>query len=267
MTLEKEILGGSHLVFGAKEISKGCTLFSNFSYLLYGEMSRGRDPKAKEIFLHNKDIPNYEMQLMHTDLPLLPIEVLNEHTEYYQVPKGEMPIYEGIIGDLHDVDIKKEAQLAVAVKNIAIVQSKRIPVGCFELDPKPGVKGIIGLLIRCCDMKKSIEFWEKLGFNPLWQGNDFAYIKLKSLLSRRFIYIFFLATAKSSVEMFLNQEGIVCLSFFCKNADRLNRLFRDQGIVVGDCYDFRPFNQLLRIFFMKGPSGELYEFLSVIDKK
>jgi len=66
---------------------------------------------------------------------------------------------------------------------------------------------------------------------------------------------------------YLDGSGIVCLSFFCRDADRLRLRLKEAGYFVGDCFNLAPFQNPLRIFFARNVSGEIYEFLSVVRKR
>lgn len=129
---------------------------------------------------------------------------------------------------------------------------------CFNLQLDP-----LKLFVHTSSLEKTLPFWESLGFQPDRIEPGIAYLKIGGVLPSQRLEVGFVADRKESSKDYLNQKGIVCLSFLCQDVSRVRAVLKEKEYFVSDCFFLKPFETAFQIFFARNESGEIYEFLSI----
>jgi hypothetical protein len=108
---------------------------------------------------------------------------------------------------------------------------------------------------------EALKLWEFLGQIPNVE-DDWAKIHIKKTLVGQSLSLYFVAQTNQRPRTWLNQQGIVCISLLCNDAEQFCSELKMQNFEVGACFELQPFDRKLKIFFMRNCTGEIYEFLS-----
>jgi hypothetical protein len=127
--------------------------------------------------------------------------------------------------------------------------------------------GVGALVLHCRSEGETLRLWRVLGVEPERVDDGMLQLRMRGIRSSQRLYVYLRADLREEGAGYLNAGGVVCLSFFCKNADHLREGLIREGYDVGECFDLAPFEAPLRIFFMRNASGEIYEFLSVASRR
>ena len=111
--------------------------------------------------------------------------------------------------------------------------------------------------------EETLPLWRLLGVEPERAAGGLTRLSVRGIRSSQRLHVYLRADRSAPGVAHLNDGGVVCLSFFCRDADRLRDALASAGYDAGECFDIQPFEAPLRIFFMRNASGEIYEFLSV----
>lgn len=253
----RQILGISHIVLGVKDFQEGEEFVSKYGYLQYGEKTTLLNPTAKSPFLRGTAEQSCSLKLMTGLSKTPPIELLCESV-YHQI---DNQVFEAILGNEKDKGPQEMLEVFKQKEPANQYGFREIKSGSAEKS------GIMAALVHCNSLSNDLVLWELLGLKPFLIDKNTAYVKIKSLMSDFHTILYFVADSLKKTKMYLNQGGIVCLSFLCKDSDSLREALKDNGYFTGDCFTFTPFKQPLRIFFARNTSGEIYEFISTAGDK
>lgn len=248
------ILGVSHVVVGVADLDAAQRFLNSIGYFLHGSVDAEANDVAKSPFVSGPLAPTFAMRLMVGPSGYAPLELLHEH----RADPGS-----------RKVDARFEAVLGSWAGECA-------PDAFDHLDSTPapfsglrqrfdggGPAGVGGLVMRCRDLGACLPLWETLGIPHVAITPRIARINIRGALPSNRLTLYAIADGVERAAGYLDRDGVVCLSLWCSDADRLHAELRARGYVPGDCFTAAPMGRDLRVFFMRNASGEVYEFISL----
>lgn len=115
--------------------------------------------------------------------------------------------------------------------------------------------------IKTFDLKNSEKFWKSLGFFNT-ENDSKTILQFNSILTNK-NYFIHLENIKSKKKYKLDDIGFNCLAFICNDVETESRRIAQQGFYVTNIEKFMVNGKNLKIFFSRGPSNEIVEFISV----
>lgn len=245
--LARELVGVSHLVISLRDPAASQPVLAALGYTEHGANDRCPNPPEKAPFLAEPLSRTCSMRLMVPANGSPAIEVLASAEgaalqTHFEVVLSEQP---GAEAD----DIRAEREVVVP--------------GLTRARGREGKLGTGALLIHVDDLDAGLRLWRALGYADEPVADRTRKVAIRGLRASNRLDLYFVADRGKSEMGRLDAVGIVCLSLFCRDADRLRDALRERGYAVGECFTLAPFGTALRIFFMRNETGEIYEFLSV----
>ena len=121
-------------------------------------------------------------------------------------------------------------------------------------DPPPGLHGfhrsrtlrraggVGALVLHCRSTAESLSLWHVLGVREEALDDGLARVTVRGFRVNNRLNVYLLADRTEAGVGHLNDGGIVCLSFFCKDADRLRARLAAEGFEAGECFTLSPFD-------------------------
>lgn len=218
------ILGISHLVVSSQNIDATVAGLSRQGYTINGARDDMPNMEPKQAFISN-DMPRT------TTVRLL-------------VSNGKSPAVEVVRENGPD-----NQELAVGTPP-------------FSAADKPATDPHI-VTVRTPDPLLSLSMWRTIGIQPTEAADGTNNIFFQGGFTTPAFQLSFIHDPEMVAgPRWLNQDGMVCVSFLCRDVDALNTLLEDKGYEVSPCFDLTPFDRSFRLFFVRNKSGEIYEFLT-----
>ena len=250
-----ELLGVSHLVLSVPEPSTSGPVLEALGYGEHEANENCPNPREKAPFLSGPLLDTCAMRLMVPANGSPAIEVLCGAKTSLAPPH-----FEGVLSEQPGAS-PGDARNALAGKHEAVLPGLSRPPGA------EGERGIGALLIHVDALETALPLWRALGYAEEEFDSRVRKIAVRGLRASNRLDLYFVED-REKVEMgHLDAAGVVCLSLFCRNADRLRATLSERGYEVGGCFTLTPFGTALRIFFMRNTTGEIYEFLSIANSR
>ena len=259
-----EILGVSHLVLGVRELCAAELFLACHGYSKHDEIVSGLNPPEKSPFLFGPTARTFAMKLMVSKTGSSPIELLRENTEEVHEAAECVPNFEVVLAANHGQETQEHLAPRECENTVPFAGFRVVKSGLLLTGSRLPLKEKMALLVHCQELDLALSLWRTLGYETNALGSDIAHIKIRGGMSTNHLDLYFIANRPHPSTTYLNSAGIVCLSLFCQNADRLQSALSEYGYFTGECFTLNPFGRPFRIFFARNASGELYEFLSVI---
>ena len=240
-----EILGVSHLVLSVDEMAEATGRFEEIGYREHGSNEVCPNPPEKAPFIDGPIAASVALKLLVVDKGLPAIELIREPRRSSR-PAAFEPL-------LSTKPLAHSGDEAAGGHRGAIARSLS----------GAGDPATAALILHCPSWDETLPLWRALGFDEETIDEQTVHVVVPSLRRGNELNVYLVRDREESTACHLNDGGFVCLSLFCKDADRLRSELADAGHDVGECFDLDPFGSSLRIFFMRNRSGEIYEFLSV----
>jgi hypothetical protein len=255
-----EILGVSHLVLGTKEMVTAEQFLARYGHSKYGEMEVVPNPPEKAPFVAGTLSRTFDMKLMVSPAGGPPVELLVENNERGRQDTEEPQDFEAVLAAKGDLEPQELLE--------SLGRERSVPfVGFREVGSDPRFRGIAALLVHCQGLDVALPLWRALGYEAIPLGSGVANINIRGAMPTNRLNVYFVVDKSRSEIGYLNRPGIVCLSLFCRDSDRLRSLLSERGFFVGECFTLEPFGHTFRTFFVRNTNGEIYEFLSVVREK
>ena len=250
-----ELLGVSHLVLSVSEPSTSEPVLEALGYGEHEANESCQNPREKAPFLSGPLHDTCAMRLMVPANGSPAIEVLrgskaSAAQSHFEVVLSERP--------------------GAEPEEIRNVLSEDREVVVPGLSRPRGVEGKLGtgaLLIHVDAFEAALSLWRTLGCAEQPFDSSMRKIAIRGLRASNRLDLYFVDDREKAEAGQLDGIGVVCLSLFCRDADRLRATLFDRGYEVGDCFTLTPFGTSLRIFFMRNTTGEIYEFLSIANSR
>jgi len=245
--LARELLGVSHLVLSLRDPAASRSVLDALGYTEHGANDRCPNPREKAPFLAGPLSETCSMGLMVPANGSPAIEVLASAEGAALQTHFEVVLSEQPGAEVEDIRAERE----VVVPGLARPRGRE------------GKLGTGALLIHVDDLDAALRLWRVLGYADEPFADRTRKVAVRGLRASNRLDLYFVADRDKSEEGRLDAVGIVCLSLFCRDADRLRDALQERGYAVGECFTLAPFGTALRVFFMRNETGEIYEFLSV----
>jgi hypothetical protein len=120
------------------------------------------------------------------------------------------------------------------------------------------------LVLEVDDLEKSVDFWGYLGFKAVSFGADIARMEFKAPVVVGRTYQLYVREVKRRPANFcLDSQGFNCIAFISSDANREWSRFEALGVERSDVNAFRVNGKDLRIFWLRGPCGEIVEVIGL----
>ena len=220
------ILGVSHLVITASDPDAEAAGLQHAGYRL--SVSRDDMPNRPEKapYISGPLPDTTTMRLLTSDRKLPTVEVIRENTLGTAAGGSELgaPPFEFTLGD---------------------GASASVVVGCEKPD-------------------EAISLWEDLNFGNVEKDACGRLVTFHDSAISPGLRLRYVENKSSPRTTWLNQLGMVCIAFLCRDASETRDQLATRRYDVGDCFELTPGSTPLRLFLMRNRSGEIYEFLSVV---
>lgn len=245
------LLSISHLLVAAGPFDAAEAFLAQAGYRRQIHQPGYPNPPAKAPFVAGPLAPDFEMSFLRAtgsrakSLPA--IELLREiHTA--PSAEGESPF---------TVELPVDEPAA------------EISSGGIRLCPGGGLSGAV-VRVSCRGLDAALAFWRWLGGDCREVHPDEAVVVVRSRLFGASITLHLVAAPDHRGRASLNQRGLVALAFTCADVGALRAAMIEAwaaaGAEIGECFDITPLGKPLRLFLVRAPSGEIYEFLSPLGR-
>lgn len=185
------------------------------------------------------------------------IELVN-HRHIHEAVAYIVPVFENIPYDLIE-DVKEKK-----IDNIGFYANMKafdapIYISNNDHNPKPQFKKFV---VKTKNIKKSILFWELLGFNVLQTDPDLVLLEFRALTHKNIYHLYLQQSNDDNIHL-LDDKGFNCIAFISNSAKNEKESLDKKGVSTTNIEKFVLGEKTLNIFFAKGPSGELVEIISV----
>jgi hypothetical protein len=151
----------------------------------------------------------------------------------------------------------------VKVRDAAdLYESAQLLPGLIEIMSPAKDMVVRAVIARCPDLSAALELPQQLGLRISPLGPSCARVDLRGVAFGARLSMYFVQFGRAEKAQ-PDNLGLICLTFVCKDAERMAALLADQGHDVGPRFVVAPFGATVRVFFVRTTSGELYEFLSI----
>jgi hypothetical protein len=253
--LKPELLGVSHLVLSVSEPSTSEPALEALGYGEHEANENCPNPREKAPFLSGPLLDTCAMRLMLPANGSTAIEVLRGAKA-----SPALPHFEGVLSE-ESAASPADVRTALAKRHEVVIPGLSRPPGA------DGKRGVGALLIHVDALETALPLWRTLGYAEEDFDSHVRKVAIRGLRASNRLDLYFVED-REKIEMgHLDVAGVVCLSLFCRDADRLRATLSDRGYEVGGCFTLTPFGTALRIFFMRNATGEIYEFLSIANSR
>ena len=220
------LFGLSHLVVAEGDHDAETARMTSLGWRVAIDMTGSDNPAAKRPFVAGSMAPTHRMRLL-VGPPKSPAFELLAEGRPNRI--GGSPAFHlaGCSGELNDWDCTLPVTIDVRARRVSDAAALWL---ALDLPPKETDSGA-----------------------ELLVGGSLAGAPLRLRL---------IEDAEAGAPTWLNQRGLVCLSFFCSDVRPLHRRDVTAGFETGDFFSVAPLGRPLHVFFVRGGAGEIYEFLS-----
>lgn len=262
-TLRKEILGISQIVLGVGDMDPARAFFAAHGFSETGHMGGAANPPEKREFIAGTMSKTHDLTMLSPAVASPPIELVRPQYETKVSPSDqsiELPTFEAVLGTPQAAPGSVETDTVLA----SLDDSCRTPLSGVRLAPDCGEPaGVVALVVHATDVDRSLALWRQLRFEPNFLSPGMARIDARGLIAGSGLSVFFIAAPTTPRRTEPDVGGIICATFLCKNVEKLVAPLASAGHQVGQRFEIAPFGNRVRVFFLRTPSGELYEFLSI----
>lgn len=193
------------------------------------------------------------MKLLVAGPGVSPIELIREHTNLGVRDSDRFVRFE--IAWLPKADLEAADFRPPSSATDGDVPGIRVPI------PAQPAGTSQAILVYCRRLEECLPLWHALGFDVRRQFGA-ATVHVRGPRSGQSTSVFLIETGLDYPQSALDQTGIVCLSFLCKDVRRLRQRLVARDVTAGECFTLAPLGRSLTIFFVRNATGEIYEFLS-----
>ena len=113
------------------------------------------------------------------------------------------------------------------------------------------------------NLEESATFWRHLGFKPISTGNRVIQLDFTAPLRKESCHLY-LRKRKPRTHVFaLDAQGFNCIAFISTDLEKDRRNFEAIGMRPTETKPFRVNGRDLRIFWVRGPCGEIAEIIGL----
>lgn len=259
---KNELIGVSQLVLGVNSIVNAEAQFAKHGYYVKGRMMDVLNPREKRHFVGSRMAERHDLSMLVPTVlsPLVELVHADQSSEDHE---GTTPAFEAIMAPQN----ASEDEILDAVHALLSNESIARPLpGLCIASERSDILGVRAVIVRCEDIASSLLLPLQLGLHAEHIDAALVRIVVRGLMPGVKLSLYFVhaATVKMARP---DQIGVICVTFLCRDADRVAEGLASFGHDVGERFDLAPFGTPVRVFFMRSASGEMYEFLSVRDAR
>lgn len=119
-------------------------------------------------------------------------------------------------------------------------------------------------IVETNEVGDSVNFWENFGFRKKSLYKKSVVLEFFSPYDQN-IYQIFLQPGISKKKFFLDDLGFNCIAFVSSSTEKELLFLKNKGIIVTETERIIINGKMLKVFFAKGPSGELVEVIDIAE--
>jgi len=120
------------------------------------------------------------------------------------------------------------------------------------------------LVIKTNRVEDSINFWRNFGFKKKGSLSGMAILEFASFYPKH-VYQIYLQPEGASGKYLLDDNGFNCIAFVSSSSEKELLLYKNKGLKVTKMEQIEINGKIIKIFFVKGPSGELVEIVDFTE--
>ncbi len=141
--------------------------------------------------------------------------------------------------------------------------SKELNADIFSKRPGIGDRSrITGFIVKAFSFDESARFWQALGFKRNLDASLGAEFSFSSPVCRE-PFSMYLRRSDAESRHFLDDAGFNCVALTSSSADKERESLSGNGFATTGMEELDVNGRRLRIFFARGPSGELVEIIGI----
>lgn len=154
--------------------------------------------------------------------------------------------------------------------NVELVSHDHISPGASLIVPAPKNNNqpnfkLNEVIVQTSDISKGLKFWQLFGFRLIKKRKNLILIEFKTPLVENPLRLRILSVKKKkNRENFLDTSGFNCLAFITTSPEDQMRVLEEGGYQTTKFEIIKVNNKQLKVFFAKGPGGELAEIIEVV---
>lgn len=153
--------------------------------------------------------------------------------------------------------------------SVEIIRHHPEPASCkgrYEVEFSNNQASVVGLLVKCHDLNRSLRFWKDgIGFTLDQSDEASPVLTFRSLMPRWSTRLFLEKSDCAAEDGFLDDEGYTCLSLMTRSvADAQAHLVQYGARDFGQPFNARVGQHNLKLNFFRGPEGELFELIEAL---
>lgn len=251
------ILKIDHLAFCSPHLDEDLRTFGILGYEALFVEKDLRDLENKQPFMKHFS-GHLDMALM-TRRGSISIELLN-HGHVVAEDSYVLPVFEGALFDVE----RSEDSSVVHGCSFVKARSDLLKAEFFILEGVRATEFVCNKVIVDADnIERASDFWCSLGFKPAAAGEPVTHLEFRSPFMEG-TYQLYIRKRESPLNQFvLDSQGFNCIAFISTDAEKERRRFDQLGMEPTEPYPFRVNGKDLCIFWVRGPSGEIVEVISL----
>jgi hypothetical protein len=139
--------------------------------------------------------------------------------------------------------------------NIPVYTGRNNKISGFEFNK---------FIVKTNQIEDSVNFWKCFGFKRTSLLNDFVVLEFVSPLQNN-IYQIFLQQENCDKNYSLDDDGFNCIAFISSSSEKELLFLESKGLTATKIEQIEMNGKILKIFFVKGPNGELVEIVNVVE--
>ena len=237
-----DIICVSHVVLGNYFDKKNLKHLKSIGYKKHGSEVVVKNYGGKNDFIYGKMAETSTLTLMKSKSILPPVEIIKENNLNSSLHKlTDESAFIGIVGK--NIDDKQLDKIVRKKINHDLKNS------IINYTHQKDLLNTLQVIVCCTDPNISTELWKILGISYEIKKKNISIVTFHKTAFGPQLNIWYTKVKNWNYLTWLNQTGIVCLSFFCRDVYKLHSKLQKFGFMVGDFFEISPFNKKLKNFF------------------
>jgi hypothetical protein len=251
------ILKVDHLAFSSPNLAEAFKIFYELGYSNKFEEKGLRDLENKRKFM--KHFSGYIDMALMTCTGSMSIELLN-HGHAAVMDTYIFPVFEGVCFEMEKLD-----DLFV-VNNCSFVKARSNIMKAEFFIPERAGKTVFRcnkVVVEAENIECAINFWRCLGFRPVIFAELFACLEFKTPFIEEVYQLYIRKRKRRANRIFLDSQGFNCIALFSTDVEKERKRLEKLDIETSESNLIRVNGKDLRIIWVRGPSSEIVEIISL----
>ena len=246
-----------HLAFSSLNLQEDMGTFGSLGYETLFVEKDLRDLENKRPFMKNFS-GQLDMALM-TRKGSISVELLN----HGHVAAEDSYLFPVLEGTCLKMDRVRDAFAAgsgsfVRVKSSLLKADVFVPEGV-----RPAEFVCNKVVVDADNIERSADFWCSLGFKRVAAGEQDTHLEFRSPFMEGIYHLYIRKAKPRQDTCLLDSQGFNCIAFVTTDTDKERGRFDKLGIECTEADPFRVNTKDLRIFWLRGPCGEIVELIGL----